>query len=404
MPLDAALLKPNDDVATALADLAAGSVVRVTHGAVVRSVRLAEAVPIGHKFALRDLGEGLRIRKYGEFIGRLTADVKAGARVHDHNLATSAKRDPGHERAWCEPVAAPVRALGEARTHVGETPVYDARADRLYWIDVRETPAIHTLDLAGGREKRWPMAEDIGSIAPASDGKLVAGLRSGFAFFDPATGVVEPIADPEPDMPGNRLNDGKCDPAGRFWCCSMNPESGTADGSLYVLERDLAWRRLHGGYFTPNGLAWSRDGTTMYFSDTRRGIIYAFPFDARTGAIGARRVFADVGALPGGPDGATVDADDHLWSAHFDGGCLIRYAPDGRMDRVVRLPVSKPASCAFGGPAYRQLFVTTATRGMTGAQRRAEPLAGCVLVLDVGVAGRAPVEFDAAPNPSRKRA
>jgi len=157
MPLDAALLKPNDDVATALADLAAGSVVRVTHGAVVRSVRLAEAVPIGHKFALRDLGEGLRIRKYGEFIGRLTADVKAGARVHDHNLATSAKRDPGHERAWCEPVAAPVRALGEARTHVGETPVYDARADRLYWIDVRETPAIHRIELATRRETSWPM-------------------------------------------------------------------------------------------------------------------------------------------------------------------------------------------------------------------------------------------------------
>jgi sugar lactone lactonase YvrE len=396
MPLDAALLKANDDVATALADLAAGSVVRVSQGAVAREVRLAERVPTGHKFAVRDLGEGLRIRKYGEFIGRLTADVKAGARVHEHNLATSARHDPAHERAWREPVEVAVTALGEARTTVGETPVYDASADRLYWIDVRETPAIHAIDLATGRARRWAMAEDIGSIAPSGDGRLVAGLRSGFAFFDPAAGAVTPIADPEPDLTGNRMNDGKCDPAGRFWCCSMNPESGTPDGSLYVLERDLAWRRLHGGYFTPNGLAWSLDGATLYFADTRRGLVYAFPFDARAGTIGARRVFADVGAMPGGPDGATVDAEDHLWSAQFDGGCLIRYAPDGRIDRVVRLPVSKPASCAFGGPGYRTLFVTTATRGLDDAQRRAEPLAGRVLALDVGVAGVAPAAFDVA--------
>lgn len=404
MRLDAALLKPNDDVATALADLAAGSVVRLSQGAVAREVRLTEPIPLGFKFAVRDLGEGLRIRKYGEHIGRLTRDVKAGASVHDHNLESSARRDPNHERAWCEPVIVPARALGAGRTSVGETPVFDAAANRLYWIDVRDTPAIHALDFADGSETRWPMTEDIGSIAPTSDRRLVAGLRSGFAFFDPATGALDPIADPEPDRPGTRLNDGKCDPGGRFWCCSMNPESGIAEGSLYVLERDLSFRRVGAGYFTPNGLAWSRDGATMYFSDTRRAIIYAFPFDVRTGALGERRVFADLGALPGGPDGATVDAEDHLWSAHFDGGCLIRYAPDGRMDRVVRLPVGKPAACAFGGPHYRQLFVTTATRGMDAAQLRAEPLAGRVLVLDVGVAGSPPVGFDVGAEAQRKRA
>jgi sugar lactone lactonase YvrE len=404
MPLEAALLKPNDDVATALADLAAGTVVRLAQGSVEREVRLTETIPLGFKFAVRDLGLGLRIRKYGEYIGRLTGDVRAGARVHDHNLETSARRDPHHERAWCEPVSVPVRALGGARTSVGETPVFDAAANRLYWIDVRDTPAIHALDLADGSEKRWPMAEDVGSIAPTNGRGLVAGLRSGFAFFDPDGGTLDPIVDPEPDRPATRLNDGKCDPAGRFWCSTMNPESGIAEGSLYVLERDLGFRRLHGGYFTPNGLAWSRDGTTLYLSDTRRGMIYAFPFDVRNGTIGERRVFADVGTLPGGPDGATVDAEDHLWSAHFDGGCLIRYAPDGRIDRVVRLPVSKPASCAFGGAGYRQLFVTTATRGMDASQLRTEPLAGRVLVLDVGVAGSAPAAFDVAAIPARRRA
>lgn len=393
MRLEASLLKPNDDVATALFDLPADSRVSVSSGSVARDVRLVEPIATGHKFAVRDLAAGLRIRKYGECIGRLTRAVPAGAWVHDHNLETSARRDPDHERAWSEPVELPVRPLGEARTSVGENPLFDARTNRLYWIDVRETPAIHAIELGSGAERRWPIAQDVGSIALTNGAQLVVGLRSGFAFFDPARGALSPIVDPEPDLPDNRLNDGKCDPSGRFWCSSMNPESGLAEGGLYVLDRDLSCRRLHGGYFTPNGLAWSLDGATMYIADTRRGAIYAFPFDAANGTLGERRVFADLGDLPGGPDGATIDADGGLWSAQFDGGCVIRYDASGRMDRVVRLPVTRPTSCGFGGPGYRQLFVTTAMRGLDADQRRAEPLAGRVLALDVGVAGLPPVPF-----------
>lgn len=395
MRLDASLLKPKDDVATALFDLSAGAVVRVSAGPVMRDVQLCDDIATGHKFAVRDLAAGLRIRKYGEYIGRLSIDVRAGAWVHDHNLATSARRDPDHERAWCEPTELPVQALGESRMSVGENPLFDARTNRLYWIDVRDTPAIHARDLSAGVEKRWPMAEDIGSIALTTRARLVVGLRSGFAFFDPVESVLEPIVDPEPGRPHNRLNDGKCDPSGRFWCSSMNPESGLAEGSLYVLDPDLSCRRMHGQYFTPNGLAWSLDGRTMYFSDTRRGAIYAFPFDDAAGMLGERKVFADLGALPGGPDGATVDCEGGVWSAHFDGGCVIRYDAGGRMDRIVRLPVTKPTACAFGGPGYGKLFVTTATRGLDADQLRAEPMAGRVLVLDVGVAGMPPVAFDA---------
>ena len=401
MPLLASLLKPNDDVATALRDLAAGSEIVVTSGTASRSVRLTEPIAVGHKFAVRDLGDGLRIRKYGEYIGRLTRDVVAGTWIHDHNLVTTAHRDPQHEQAWSSPVELPVRAFGEARTSVGENPLYDAQSNRLYWIDVRETPAIHALDFASRSERRWPMREDVGSIALTRGPELVAALRSGFAMFDPQSGAMSPIVDPEPDLPGNRMNDGKCDATGRFWCSSMNPESGTADGSLYVLERDLSHRRIHGGYFTPNGLTWSLDGSTMYVADTRRGVIHAFPFDATRGTLGARRRFADLGAMPGGPDGATLDAEGGLWSAQFDGGCLIRFDREGRMDRVVRVPVSRPTSCAFGGPGYRQLFVTTSTRGLDADALRAQPLAGRVLVLDVGVHGSPPAVFDAQPRVRR---
>ena len=394
----ASLLAPNDDVATALCDLAAGAEVEVRCGDVVRKVRLREPIALGHKFATRALSAGLRVRKYGEYIGRLTQDVAGGAWVHDHNLATSAHRDPEHERAWLHPEALPVRTVGEARTTVGENPLFDARTNRLYWIDVRETPAIHAIDLATNTERRWPLNEDIGSIALTHGTQLVAGLRSGFATFDPHTGALAPIVDPEADLPGNRLNDGKCDPSGRFWCASMNPESGIAEGSLYVLEPDGSHRRVHGGYFTPNGIAWSLDGSTMYIADTRRGAIFSFPFDTAGATLGERRQFADLGAMPGGPDGATVDAQGGLWSAQFDGACLIRYTPDGRMDRVVRLPVSKPTSCAFGGPDHSRLYVTTASRGLDSGARAAQPLAGRLLVVDVGVRGLPPVRFEMQPS------
>src|SRR5688572_21980236 len=143
----ASWLAPSDDLATALRDLPAGADVPLRSGEVARVVRLQEAIALGHKFATRNLSAGLRVRKYGEYIGRLTRDVAAGAWVHDHNLVTCAHRDPEHERAWSQPVELPVRALGDARTSVGENPLFDARTNRLYWIDVRETPAIHALDL-----------------------------------------------------------------------------------------------------------------------------------------------------------------------------------------------------------------------------------------------------------------
>ena len=396
--LRAALLKPTDDVATALNDLPGGATVRVTNGSIVREVTLVQDVGIGHKFAVRSLASNLRIRKYGEFIGRTTRPVAAGAWVHDHNLATAAnqsRQSPSGGPAWHEVVeeAKVVRVFGGQRCAVGENPLYDAARNVFWWIDVRERPAIYRLDCASGDEKAWPLSEDIGSIALSRNDRLLAALRSGFAWFDAATGTMTPIHDPEPDNPGTRMNDGKCDALGRYWCGSMNPESATADGSLYVLGRDLHCTRVLDDLVVPNGMTWSADNRTMYLADTRRGLIWAFDFDLERGTIDNRRVFADYASMPGGPDGATLDAQGYLWSAQVDGGCLIRYAPDGRIDRVVRVPVSRPTSCAFGGDGYRELFVTSATRGISADDLLAEPHAGRVIVLDVGVSGVAPVPF-----------
>ena len=155
-------------------------------------------------------------------------------------------------------------------------------------------------------------------------------------------------------------------------------------------------------WLTPNGIAWSRDAATMYVADTRRGVIDAFAFDVDDGALGGRRVFADLASLHGGPDGACLDRDGYLWSAIFDGGCLLRLDPTGRIDRVLRLPVSKPTSCAFGGPDYCTLFVTTASRGLSAPRLAAEPLAGRVLALDVGVGGFAPERFAVREDADRR--
>jgi sugar lactone lactonase YvrE len=391
MSPDAKLLHPLDDVATALRPLRRGEEILAPPGP---AIVLREDVPFGHKISVRPLSAGIRIRKHGEYIGRLTRDLEAGEWVHEHNLATTARRSSADVSRKDE-TAVILESFGP-RCTVGESPVWDERTGRFYWVDVRETPAVFVLDRNSGTERRFPMQEDIGSLVLAEDGPLVLALRSGFAWFDPDTGQILPIVDPEPDTPQTRLNDAKCDAAGRVWCGSMNPESGRAQGRFYRLDPNGSCSPGIGSFLTPNGPVFSLDGSTLYLADTRKSLIYAYDYELASGSLGEARVFADLGAFPGGPDGATLDAEGYLWSAQWDGGCLLRFDPDGNIDRIVTVPVSKPTSCCFGGPEYGQLFVTTATRGLSEERRRAEPLAGRVMVLDVGVRGFAPARFGAA--------
>ncbi len=384
----AKLLDPVDDVGTALSSLRRGEAIPIGPGS---AIVLRDDVPFGHKFSVRALSAGLRIRKHGEYIGRLTRDVEPGEWVHEHNLATTARRG-SLELTRDEEPAAILESFGPACT-VGESPVWDEKTDRLYWVDVRGTPAVFVLDRATGVQRRIPMAEDIGSLVLSHEGRLVLALRSGFAWFDPENGELSRIVDPEPDTPQTRLNDAKCDEAGRIWCGSMNPESGIAQGRFYSLDPSGMCSAGIGTFHTPNGPVFSLDGRTLYLADTRKSLIYAYDFDLATGALGEPRTFADLGAFPGGPDGATLDEDGYLWSAQWDGGCLLRLDPNGNIDRIVTVPVSKPTSCCFGGPRYRQLFVTTATRGLSEERRRAEPLAGHMMVLDVGIGGMPPARF-----------
>jgi sugar lactone lactonase YvrE len=285
---------------------------------------------------------------------------------------------------------------------LGESPVWSARDKALYWIDIK-APAIHRFDPATRTDTSWPVAQEIGSIALRQGGGLIAGLRDGLATIGADMTTLDWITDPEADKPINRFNDGKCDRQGRFWSGTMfDPPGPPASyferepvGILYRLDGDHGCHPMADDILVSNGLAWSPDGSVMYFTDSPRRTIWAYDFDTATGELGDRRVFAEIPDAPGRGtgDGATVDAEGYYWSAEFRGSRLVRYAPDGAVDRMVELPVSRPTSCAFGGDGMARLFVTSAKIMLSEAELALEPHAGALFVLDVGVSGLLEAEY-----------
>jgi len=279
-----------------------------------------------------------------------------------------------------------IRLAVDAKNKLGEVPVWDVAEQALYWVDI-EGKKLFRLDPASGAVREWAFAERVGSYALRQSGGFVCAFESGFAFFDPATGAVDWIARPEAMIARNRFNDGKCDRAGRFWAGTMDDKLSEHTGSLYRLDPGGSVRRMDGAIGISNSLAWSPDNRIFYFADTLDSTIYAYDFVLATGEIANKRVFTATHDQPGSPDGSTIDAEGFLWNAQWDGWRLVRYAPDGRVDRVVDLPVQKPTSCMFGGPDLRTLYVTSAIWDLAGAALAEQPWAGGVLALDVGVAG-----------------
>jgi sugar lactone lactonase YvrE len=269
---------------------------------------------------------------------------------------------------------------------LGEIPVWCPQEKAVYWIDAFK-PAIHRLIPATGQLESWTPPQKLGSFALRRCGGFLLATRVGLAIFDPETQAFEVVATPEADRPNNLLNDGRCDRRGRFWVGSMDKMLEKVSGRLYRLDPDHSCHVMDEDIFLFNGLCWSPDDRIMYFADSHRHAIFAYDFDLDAGTIRNRRLFASTKERPGVPDGATVDSDGFMWSAQFDSGTIVRYAPDGRVDRVVELPVSRATACVFGGDGLDVLYVTTATFRLPEEKRRREPHAGGLLALDVGVRG-----------------
>ncbi len=280
--------------------------------------------------------------------------------------------------------------LLEARADIGEGPVWDARVSHLYWIDIRAGD-LHVFDPAAGTDRRFNLGEPIGCLAPRRAGGLVLALRSGFAILDsppPLGAGVRKIVNPEPGMPGNRFNDGKCDPAGRFLAGTMDDAEETASGSLYSLSPDGSLRTLLTGIRISNGLAWSPDGRTFYYTDTPTRQVTAFDYDLSSGAIEDPRPAVVVPAEMGWPDGMTCDAEGLLWVALWGGAQLTRWDPaTGRLLEAIPFPALNVSSCTFGGQNLDELYVTSARKGMNAAQLDRYPLSGGLFRLRPGVRG-----------------
>ncbi|WZB70886.1 SMP-30/gluconolactonase/LRE family protein [Achromobacter xylosoxidans] len=252
-----------------------------------------------------------------------------------------------------------IEILADVKTTLGEGPLWDVDEQRLYWIDSFDGRVFRCT--ADGSELRaWDVPQKIGSMALRKQGGAVVSLARGFHFLDFRSGEVELIVDPEPDKPANRLNDGKVDRQGRFYAGSMDTQEAGPNGALYRLDPDLSLHRLDTGIVVSNGPCWSPDGRTFYFADTWSGEIWAYDCDPASGAISNRRTFTRVDMSGGGAvGGSTVDAEGYLWNAQVYDGKLVRYAPDGSVDRVIEMPVKKVTSVMFGGPELDVLYVTS---------------------------------------------
>ncbi|WP_028600863.1 SMP-30/gluconolactonase/LRE family protein [Ottowia thiooxydans] len=285
-----------------------------------------------------------------------------------------------------------VHVVVESGDKLGEVPLWSPLHKLLFWIDVRK-PALYAYKPGPGAVRTYSLPELVGSFCETSQGRILLALKSGLYFLDLTSGQLQSWFDPEPSLPNNRLNDGKCDRQGRFWVGSMNDGDRIPTGTLYSVTTDGKARGHFSGITVPNSLAWSPDGKKMYFADTPTKRIVVYDFDVEDGVLHNARTFLDMVGHIGRPDGATVDAQGCLWSAEIHAGRVARYTPDGRLDKAVQLPVTSVTSCAFGGDRLDTLFITTATQGMSDQARQEQPLAGALFAVNVGVQGISETPF-----------
>ncbi|MEO7193038.1 MAG: SMP-30/gluconolactonase/LRE family protein [Vicinamibacterales bacterium] len=280
----------------------------------------------------------------------------------------------------------------DARAELGEGPIWDADRQRLLFVDITGQ-AIHEFDPTRGVARVIPTAEPVGALALTARGDWVAAAGRGFYRVDPQRGDMVPIVLVERPDADTRMNDGAVDARGRFWAGSMSTRRQDGQGTLWRLDTDGTAHRMLAPVTTSNGPDWSPDNRLMYYVDTRTRRVDLFDFDLDAGTMANRRVFVDLAGETGRPDGLIVDADGAVWVALWAGGAVRRYLPDGRLDRVVPLPVTQTTKCAFGGPSLEDAYVTSAWRQLTDEQRIEQPLAGALFQFTPGIKGRLPNRF-----------
>jgi len=280
------------------------------------------------------------------------------------------------------------RCVWDAGALLGEGTLWSVRHQVLYWVDILGHQ-LHRYHPSTQTRSSWVFGEEISAVAEcASAPDLLVTLRHGFTYFNPDTGALQRLHQPEPERPGNRFNDGKCDAQGRFWGGTMDFDCKATTGALYRFTTDGHCTRMVDGYVVTNGPTWSQDGRTMYFNDTVQGRVNAFAFDPVQGTLGTPRVWLEFSAHDGVPDGMTTDAAGRLWIAHWGAACVTCHDPLSAKELArITLPTSHITNCAFGGADLRTLFISSACTGLSEQQLLAQPLAGALFCVDIDSPG-----------------
>jgi sugar lactone lactonase YvrE len=280
-----------------------------------------------------------------------------------------------------------VEVAADFRADLGEGPIWDSRIGSVVWVDIPRGKVL-ILDPRGGSLQELDVGQPVGAVVPRLAGGYALAVRDGFATLDADTGALDLVAPVDPDNLETRMNDGSCDSYGRFWAGTMAEEETPGAGALYRLDPGGSVTRILGDVTISNGIDWNLEGTLMYYIDTATQGVDVFDFDCETGTVSGRRQLIAVEPDAGAPDGLTVDADGFLWVALWGGGAVRRYAPDGMLDTVIRLPATLITSVAFGGDDLETLYVSSASAYLSAHEQAEQPHAGKLFRVDPSVRGR----------------
>ena len=280
-----------------------------------------------------------------------------------------------------------VNCVVDAKAALGETPVWNADENRLYWIDCI-TGAIHVYDPATAEDSILPVAVEgyLGSISLRAEGGLLMLAGKALWALDADSDDPRRLAGVEEDMPDNLVNDGKCDPAGRFWFGTMDGSESEPSGALYRFDGSEVVK-CDQGFICANGLGWSPDGKTFYLVDMMPGKVLAYDYDLHGGTLANRRTLFTVPAAEGMPDGLCVDSEGGIWVAHWDGWCISRWSPEGHRLLTLEVPVQRPTCPVFGGPGLGTLYLTSSAAGLPAESLARGPQSGGLFAIDAGVHG-----------------
>jgi sugar lactone lactonase YvrE len=277
---------------------------------------------------------------------------------------------------------------------LGEGPVWDAARNEIIWVDIIEG-AIHQYSFDNESLKTFSVGDLIGCVAICANGDLVFASKSGIGLLNRNTGTKKILYHPETHLPNNRFNDGKCDVAGRLWAGTMAIDETIGAGSVYVNDLQKPDKKINNTTIS-NGIAWNADNTILYFIDTPTFEVVSYQFNKITSDISDRKVVIQIPQEDGHPDGMTIDTEGMLWIAHWDGWQITRWDPgSGEKLYHIKLPVSRVTSCTFGGPELKDLFITSARKGLTEEELKNQPLAGALFVIrNCGYQGLPAFEFN----------